>query len=356
MSISEVGRIILPQRGSWVRIAVFTGDDDIEASPWWPVLAATSDVAAVLVCRQPPAARRFWRNVRKHGFLWIPYRLGYAAVGVRWCLAPETKPVVTPAPRSIPVERLDTPSLAAPETVAWVTALKPDLGVSLGAPILKPGLFKVPVRGTLNLHQGAVPDFRGAPAGFWELMSGAHEIGATVHWVDAGLDAGRVVAAATAPLYGHDSLPTLQARAEELGQLVLAEALRLVAAGSAKGVPQPPGDRTFRIPLLSQRIALAARLAPRRASRALAPGAVVKTAVSVLALAVIRPLSDALRTLPRRHPLRVFNFHGVTSCEDIRRNRARASGRRAMRRASTTSSVRSCARRPVRPEPHRAGW
>lgn len=306
-----------------VRIVVFTGQPDIDASPWWPVVLGTRGLEAVLVYRQRPrarrgAAKRFWANVRKHGPLWIPYRLGYAAVAVLRSVGrrPAASGPAAPSP-AVPVDLIETDSLAQAESLARVAAWRPDLGLSLGAPILKPAVFTLPPRGTINLHQGKVPDFRGAPPGFWELTTGASEIGATVHWIDAGLDTGRVIAAATAPVYARDSLRDVQARADELGRLVLARALALVAAGPVEGTPQPPGGRTFRFPLLEQRMALATRLAARRLARALGPRALAKTAVSVVLLAVVRPLRDLVRTLRRRHPLRVFNYHRVSClCRD----------------------------------------
>jgi peptidoglycan/xylan/chitin deacetylase (PgdA/CDA1 family) len=305
-----------------VRIVVFTGQAAIDTSPWWPVVLATPGLEAVLVYRRRPAARagaakRFIANVRKHGVLWIPYRVGYAAVGVTRRLVRGSPAEQPREPAPVPVEWIETDDLVRPETLGRVAAWRPDLGVSLGAPILKPAVFSLPPRGTINLHQGKVPDYRGAPPGFWELMTGASEIGATVHWVDQGLDTGRIITAATAPLYPHDSLRTVQARAEELGRRLLADALRLVAAGPVEGTPQPAGGRTYRMPLLKQRMALAARMAGRRAARALTPRALAKSAVSVLALAVYRPARDLARTARRTHPLRVFTFHRVTClCRD----------------------------------------
>jgi peptidoglycan/xylan/chitin deacetylase (PgdA/CDA1 family) len=305
-----------------VRIVVFTGSPDIEDSVWWPIVLGTPGLEAILTYRKLPRARagawrRFRSNIRKHGPLWIPYRIGYAAAeAIRHLTRPAPIPAAPP-PTGISVETIETSDLALPETLARVAAWRPDLGVSLGAPILKPAVFSLPARGTINLHQGKVPDFRGAPPGFWELMTSAPEIGATVHWVDAGLDTGRIIAAATAPLYERDTLRTAQARAEELGRRVLAEALRLVAAGPVEGVAQPAGGRTFRIPLLKQRMALAARLAWRRAARALTPRALSKGALSLLALGVYRPVRDLIRAANGTHPLRVFNFHRVTHlCRD----------------------------------------
>jgi peptidoglycan/xylan/chitin deacetylase (PgdA/CDA1 family)/folate-dependent phosphoribosylglycinamide formyltransferase PurN len=305
-----------------MRIVVFTGHVDLEAQPSWQVIARTREVEAVLICRQLPsswsgASRRFWRNVKKHGLLWIPYRLGVAALHLvaRLIGSRERNPARLAA--RFPVERFETSSFRADDTISRVTNWKPDLGISLGAPILKPSLFTIPVHGTLNIHEGAVPEFRGAPPGFWELVSGSGEIGATAHWVDEGLDTGRVVAALRAKIYPKDTLRDVQARAAELGQRVLALALTRVAAGEAVGVAQDHGGTTNRQPVLSQRLALALRLAARRARRRFRLRELAKTGAQLFSLWMYCPARDLVRTLTASHPLRAFNFHRVTHlCRD----------------------------------------
>src|SRR5206468_9872065 len=131
-----------------------------------------------------------------------------------------------------------------------------DIGVSIGAPILRPQLFRIPRSGTINLHLGKVPEFRGAPPGFWELVSGANTVGATVHWMDEGLDTGAILCEPTAPIYPEDSLEDVQERVTELGMRVLREALDDVASGEAIATPQQQGGRTHRSPRLGQRVAL----------------------------------------------------------------------------------------------------
>jgi peptidoglycan/xylan/chitin deacetylase (PgdA/CDA1 family) len=71
------------------------------------------------------------------------------------------------------------------------------------------------------------------------------------------------------------------------------------------------------LPLLRQRMALSLRIARRRLRSALAPRAIVKTVAGLVALCVIRPIRDLVRTLTGSHPLHVFNFHRITTlCRD----------------------------------------
>ncbi len=308
-----------------MRVVVFTLNPSLDGSPWWSIILGTPGVKAVLVCRQVPSRhprdvlRRLRRNVAKHGLIFVPYRVGVFA----WDLLrrPFARPheASSPAPRGdVECQELEATDIHAPDVLERVRAWRPDAGLSVGAPILRPSLFRIPTLGTVNLHLGKVPDFRGAPPGFWELYTGANEIGATVHWMDDRVDTGPVIAHADAPIYETDTLERVEARATELGRWVFAAALHRLTTGTAGGTPQAGGGRTFRFPTLTQRARLAARIALRRLGRRVqSPRLIVKGAAAVGALAVLRPVRDLLRTLRGTHPVRVFTFHRVTDlCRD----------------------------------------
>jgi len=308
-----------------VRIVVFTGNPLLERSPWWPILLGTPGVEDVLVCRQVwsrgprDVLRRLRRNVAKHGLIFVPYRLAVLAWALLRRLFASRDAASIPAPQgNARCEVLKAVDIHAPEVVARIREWRADVGLSVGAPILRSCLFRLPTAGTANLHLGQLPEFRGAPPGFWELYTGARAIGATVHWIDEGLDTGPVITHAEAPIYDTDTLGRVEARATELGVRVLAAALNRLAAGTASGTPQRSRGRTFRFPTLTQRARLASRLALRRLGRRIrSPRLVAKGVAELAALAVVRPMRDLVRTLTATHPVRVFTFHRISDvCRD----------------------------------------
>lgn len=140
------------------------------------------------------------------------------------------------------------PDLHAPECLAHVRALRPDLGIVFACYRLQRSLFSIPRLGTLNLHLGKAPDFRGSSPGFYELLAGVGEVGVTVHRVDDGLDTGPVLLQRVFPLDPvppGDPLRYLAALQRDLlvpsGAALMAEAVRLEARGEAVAVPQPAG-------------------------------------------------------------------------------------------------------------------
>src|SRR5262249_20229642 len=81
----------------------------------------------------------------------------------------------------VPVHFL--PNYHTEEAMGLMRAAEADLGIVWGTNILKECVFRIPRLGSINIHQGLAPYYRGGPAVFWELYNGEREIGVTVHFV-----------------------------------------------------------------------------------------------------------------------------------------------------------------------------
>jgi folate-dependent phosphoribosylglycinamide formyltransferase PurN len=80
------------------------------------------------------------------------------------------------------------------ETQTLLKTLKPDILVLGQTGILKSEVLSVPQKGTLNAHPGILPEYRGINCAYWALyQKDFSKIGSSVHWVDDGIDTGRVI-------------------------------------------------------------------------------------------------------------------------------------------------------------------
>jgi folate-dependent phosphoribosylglycinamide formyltransferase PurN len=143
---------------------------------------------------------------------------------------------------------LHYPDLHAPECLAHLRSLRPDLGLVFACYLLRRTLFAIPRLGTLNLHLGRPPEFRGSSPGFYELLAGVPQVGVTVHRVDDGLDSGPILLQCDFPLDvapAGDPMRYLGRLQREVlvpaGAAMMAEAVRLLARGEAVEVPQAAG-------------------------------------------------------------------------------------------------------------------
>jgi methionyl-tRNA formyltransferase len=161
----------------------------------------------------------------------------------------------------------------SPEALALMRAAGADLGVLLGTNILKESVFKIPRLGSINVHQGLAPYYRGGPAVFWELFNDEREVGLTVHFVEAKVDTGDIIMQETVPLeydfdYGDDFDSFIDDYRKRLvgrcAQLV-ADAVQALAEGTATLRPQDVSlGKRYRLPIKSEKDELRRRLRARR--------------------------------------------------------------------------------------------
>ncbi len=78
--------------------------------------------------------------------------------------------------------------------------------------MIKAPLLEAFSRRIINIHPSLLPNFPGLEAWKQALASGATETGCTVHYVDAGMDSGEIIAQSAVPVLENDTAETLHAR------------------------------------------------------------------------------------------------------------------------------------------------
>ena len=151
---------------------------------------------------------------------------------------------------------LQTSSVNAPETSAFLESCRPDFVIARCKTLLKPAVFQVPTEGTYVLHPGICPEYRNAHGCFWALSScDLERVGLTLLRIDSGVDTG--------PIYGYFTYPfderrethvriqqrvlteNLDAIRERLLDAVAGRAERIDTAGRASAVWGQPWLTAF---------------------------------------------------------------------------------------------------------------
>jgi methionyl-tRNA formyltransferase len=138
------------------------------------------------------------------------------------------------AAADLPAERVfDASRLADPSVQRSVAALRPDIGLSvLLGYILTPAFLAVFPRGVVNLHPAFLPWNRGAHPNVWSIVERT-PAGATLHWIDAGIDTGDIIAQARAPAAPEDTGETLYRKLERASLDLLQRTWPAIEAGRA---------------------------------------------------------------------------------------------------------------------------
>ena len=238
------------------------------------------ETAAVLVDAEEDGAQRRWRNlkrnVRREGLGYPFYRL-LGAVRAKleaWADKVASEEEVEELLRKAFPERglatlagrygfrvVQTGNLNGDKALRALRDANADLGIVLGARILKRPVFEIPRLGCINLHKGKVPDYRGMPPGFWELYEGEKSAGVTVHFVDAGLDTGDVLGTSEVAIHPKETPESLRTKLDYEGERLMVEVVGQLCQGTAQRRPQPKGSHKTRTrPTRAQQQELARRL------------------------------------------------------------------------------------------------
>lgn len=126
-----------------------------------------------------------------------------------------------------------------PAGVALLRELRLDAVVGIHFPYVVPReVLDVPRLGVLNLHPAFLPYNRGWHTPTWALLEGT-PIGATLHFMDAGIDTGDLVHQRELPVLPGDTADTLYHRLKRLELDVFREAWPSLADGTFRRTPQP---------------------------------------------------------------------------------------------------------------------
>ena len=131
------------------------------------------------------------------------------------------------------------PHINHPDVVTLARQLQPDLLCVFGTSLIRGDLLKEGRLGIANLHGGLSPEYRGADCTFWALYNGEPEkVGCTLHWIDAGIDTGGLIAHISPEIHPDDDELSLFWRAVQSSAEVYAEFVRRLGNGEAFGEKQ----------------------------------------------------------------------------------------------------------------------
>lgn len=105
----------------------------------------------------------------------------------------------------------------------WFVEQNPELSIIAGfSTIFRPPVIAIPTRGTINLHTGRLPQYRGGSPLNWQMINGEIEAGISVIEVDEGIDTGAILSEARLPIGATDTIATMHEHAnKKFPELVL---------------------------------------------------------------------------------------------------------------------------------------
>jgi folate-dependent phosphoribosylglycinamide formyltransferase PurN len=231
-------------RASSITTVVFTGGPrlDRQVNEFLQRLESDSDIELTGVFSQSPdrgvtgIARDLWK---RRGLLAVPLLVQALCHSIY-------SAIVSPRQyrrRQISLRRLGprihyVADIHDADVIAHVRSLAPQLGLVYGGPLIKPELFEIPAFGTLGIHHGKLPEYRGKKTTFWAMYNGEHEVGVAIQRIGVRLDSGDILMQERLPV-AKEALPPLKKRLEQAGLDLYIRAVHAVREGTATYTPQP---------------------------------------------------------------------------------------------------------------------
>jgi folate-dependent phosphoribosylglycinamide formyltransferase PurN len=143
-----------------------------------------------------------------------------------------------------PVRRVAPGGCNDPVEIAVMRDMDPDVVLVFGTSLLKPALIDTFPARIINIHLGLSPYYRGAGTNFWPLVNGEPEYcGATIHFLDAGVDSGPIIAHVRPEIERGDGPHDIGNRTIVAAAATLAAAARMHVRSALKGEVQTPTPR-----------------------------------------------------------------------------------------------------------------
>lgn len=140
---------------------------------------------------------------------------------------------------SIPVLLLD--KINSPESLAQLKEFGADLFVLCGYnKIIKKQVIDIPSLGTINLHGGKLPEYRGAAPINWQIINGETTGGCSIIYVDEGIDTGDIISQEIYPIEAEDTHASILEKTLEIFPRLLLQVLEKIEKGTVQAQKQDP--------------------------------------------------------------------------------------------------------------------
>lgn len=151
-----------------------------------------------------------------------------------------------PLARKWGVPVVDTPNSNAPEVLERLRSLEPRYVFVIGwSQICRREFLDIPTDGAIGFHPALLPENRGRAVIPWTILQGKREAGATLFWMDEGMDSGDVLGQERIPVAGDETAASLYGKVNETLRGMMDRAIPLLQSGEGPRRPQDHSKATY---------------------------------------------------------------------------------------------------------------
>ena len=126
-----------------------------------------------------------------------------------------------------------------------LATLEADLFVVVAFRMLPDVVWKMPPKGTINLHASLLPKYRGAAPINWAIMNGEKETGVSTFFINENIDTGAIIAQKYMPISNFITAGELHDELKSIGATLTVETADQIGVGSVATVLQDSNDENL---------------------------------------------------------------------------------------------------------------
>lgn len=138
--------------------------------------------------------------------------------------------------KQIPV--LQPTNLKDPEFIEEIKSYTADLQIVVAFRMLPEVIWKMPTKGTFNLHASLLPQYRGAAPINWAIINGETETGITTFFIDEKIDTGKIILSEKVDIGKSETAGELHDRLMEKGAELVFRTVKLIQEDKPHPKPQ----------------------------------------------------------------------------------------------------------------------
>lgn len=136
----------------------------------------------------------------------------------------------------IPV--LQPANLKNPEFIEKLKAYQADLQIVVAFRMLPEVVWRIPPKGTFNLHASILPQYRGAAPINWAIINGETETGITTFFIDEKIDTGNIILSESVKIGSSETAGELHDRLMTKGSELVLKTVDAIADSRVQTQPQ----------------------------------------------------------------------------------------------------------------------
>ena len=129
-------------------------------------------------------------------------------------------------------------SLKNQEFIDEIKKINPDIIIVVAFRMLPEIIWKLPKKGTFNLHASLLPQYRGAAHINWAIINGEKETGVTTFYINEEIDTGQIISSEKISISDDENAGTLHDKLMKEGATLVLKTIKAIENNTILSIPQ----------------------------------------------------------------------------------------------------------------------